>query len=567
MRQEVSELERKRAVNQIWNGAGDHGFSPDFKAYDAEGHAELYWNTIIGALRRHYDYALIEPIFLAFQQYEDNDIYESLLWLGLENAVFGREVVSRPILSSLRLDYAKRMIARTSIHFDSPWHEKLIYAHYAKVAGEEFPLDARSRKLLNQLEFPPKLDTEELVARARELFMQWLQISTETKAKRRGFLFPGLLRKKQPKGRYRPFGIGFADHPRNLYGAKAESDEELLELKTSMNGAELRAFMSAKFGASIYSDRENRQLESELCTGNHAFTHLLITRGERAEGKIQNGFEALKKQAEAAQKQKNRAYAKALRAQNSTAVAALSARIQNSMLQHLQPLDVKSTSGRLQSARVWRAAALDDAAVFDRTEQNDMGDLSVDILLDASTSQENRLETISNQAYVIAESMNRCGIPCRVSSFCSMTGYTILHIFRDYQETNRNESIFDFVANGCNRDGLAVRTICRLMRENVCEHRLLIILSDVKPNDIVKTTGNGEAERVPYQSLPGLTDTALEVRRARAEGISVICVFTGDDEDLPSAKLVYGRDFARIRSVQQMAETVGKLIQNQIDIL
>ena len=74
----------------------------------------------------------------------------------------------------------------------------------------------------------------------------------------------------------------------------------------------------------------------------------------------------------------------------------------------------------------------------------------------------------------------------------------------------------------------------------------------------------GSEELIPYDSQPGITDTALEVRRARADGISVICVFTGEDEDLPAAKLVYGRDFARVQSLDQMADTVGKLIQNQI---
>lgn len=69
---------------------------------------------------------------------------------------------------------------------------------------------------------------------------------------------------------------------------------------------------------------------------------------------------------------------------------------------------------------------------------------------------------------------------------------------------------------------------------------------------------------MPYENDAGITDCALEVRRARADGISVICVFTGDDEDLSSAKLVYGRDFARIQSLDMLADTVGKLIQNQI---
>ena len=100
---EVSELQKKRAVNIIWNAAQNYDFNPDFKAYDKEGQAELYWNIIIGAVRRHYDYPQIEKVFLSFQQYEDADTYEGLLWLGLENCVYGREVIDRPALGGQRL--------------------------------------------------------------------------------------------------------------------------------------------------------------------------------------------------------------------------------------------------------------------------------------------------------------------------------------------------------------------------------------------------------------------------------------------------------------------------------
>jgi hypothetical protein len=71
-----------------------------------------------------------------------------------------------------------------------------------------------------------------------------------------------------------------------------------------------------------------------------------------------------------------------------------------------------------------------------------MGDLSVDILLDASTSQKDRQETVSSQGYIIAESLTKCGIPCRVMSFCSMTGYTIVRIFRDYNENKPQQAHF-----------------------------------------------------------------------------------------------------------------------------
>ena len=193
-----------------------------------------------------------------------------------------------------------------------------------------------------------------------------------------------------------------------------------------------------------------------------------------------------------------------------------------------------------------------------------MGDLCVDILLDASTSQQTRQERVSTQGYLIAEALTRCGIPCRVMSFCSMTGYTILRVFRDYSEVQANPRIFEYVSNGCNRDGLAVRTVHELMMASPYEHKILILLSDVKPHDAVQIPAEDEGEYIPYEKDAGVRDTAAEVRRARADGIAVVCVFTGEEQDLPSAKLVYNKDFSKIPSVDLLADTVGTLLQNQI---
>lgn len=41
-------------------------------------------------------------------------------------------------------------------------------------------------------------------------------------------------------------------------------------------------------------------------------------------------------------------------------------------------------------------------------------------------------------------------------------------------------------------------------------------------------------------------------------------MFTRDEEVVPAAHTIYGRNFARIRSLEQFADTVGTLIQNQI---
>lgn len=563
---QVSELQKKRAVNIIWNAAQNYDFSPDFKAYDKEGQAELYWNTIIGAVRRHYDYPKIEKIFFSFQQYDDADTYEGLLWLGLENCVYGREVIDRPALSYLRECYARQFIAEYKTPDDLQLYDALAHAHYCRVLGREVRMDKYSVKLLDELEFPPEITTEEILARAQDLFQRWFQIRTEERKKeKKTRALPGLKKRKDSKGRFRKFGIGFADHPENVYGGadvSGRSDPNVLH--TKMTAAELREFMETKYGKPIYSLNKISEIERSLCSGNHADCHLHFTKGEPVKGKIQNGFEALQKTREAVQIQKNRDYYQKNLAQNRTSIAKLTAKIQNSVLLHLQPAPVKSNAGRLNGSTVWRALLLNDDKVFIKNEQDNMGDLSVDILLDASTSQKRRQEIVSSQGYMIAESLTRCGIPCRVMSFCSMTGYTILRVFRDYNEPKCNSKIFEYVSNGCNRDGLAIRAARYLISQERYEHRILIVLSDVKPNDVCKIHGKGEGELIPYEANAGVTDTAYEVRKARAEGISVICVFTGADEDIPSAKLVYGRDFARIQSVDLLADTVGTLLQNQI---
>ncbi len=563
----VSELQRRRAVNQIWNAAENYAFVPDFKAFDAEGKAELYWNSIIGAVRRYYDYGKLAEVFASFRDYEESDEYEGLLWLGLENAAYQKELPRRPVLESLRREYAQRYLAQYGGVPLDDYHlyDCLCTAHYQRVMGIEPKMHRYDKKLLDELEFSPELDTDAIVARAKELFAHWFQITLSEKRRKR--LLPLLSlsgRSRKAKARYRKFGIGLADHPQHAYTREEDLLRQEDQPKTTLSAAQLRSFMAFKYGAPMFSEQETAELERRLCTGNHSNCHLHFTRGVPDQGNIQNAFEALKKQQESRQIERNRQYYREHLAENRTSIDRLASRIRNSVLLYLQPSELRANAGRLDSARVWRSAAVRDEKVFLRTEQGNMGDLSVDILLDASTSQTSRQERVSTQGYLIAEALTRCAIPCRVMSFCSMTGYTILRIFRDYTQPRDNEKIFEYVSNGCNRDGLAIRAVHELMNGSPYEHKILILLSDVKPRDAVRIVSEDSDVYTPYEQEAGIRDTAAEVRRAQADGIAVICVFTGDDEDIPNAKLVYNKDFSRIPSVDKLADTVGTLLQNQI---
>ena len=569
MIEEISDLQKKRACNQIWNAAADYGFVPDFKFYTTTGQADVYWNSLFGLAHKYYDYAQLKKLFRGLEHEEEAGEYEALLWLGMENALVFKEKTDRPVLAVLQKQYAGAFLKEygESGTEDDRFFEFLAKAHYRRILGREQKISRYDLALLDELEFSPDLTTEELVAEAKRLLEKWFSI----RAKERQHEMPvwnlPFLRRTEKRTRsgkkLRRFGLGLAEHPHPDDGG-SEMPEDALERKTTLTEKELREFMAEKYGRAMLRENQIAELEKKLCTGNHRSCHLHVTKGEAAQAHIRNGFEALQKEREARQIEHNRAVFHEHEAQNRIAISRLTEKIQNSVLLYLQPYDVRSHAGELEAGRVWRALKVNDASIFRRKENSNAGDVSVDILLDASTSQKGRLESISGQAFCIAESLTRCSIPCRVMSFCSMTGYTVVRVFRDYKENGKNDRIFEYVSNGCNRDGLAIRTVHHMLDQSPCEHRLLIILSDVKPQDVVRIWNEEDEDYISYEAETGVRDTALEVRRTRADGIAVICVFTGEDEDLPSAKTVYGRDFARIRSIDQLADTVGLLIQNQI---
>ena len=44
------EIAERRAVNQIWNAAQDYSLQPVYVAFDEDGDADFYFNTVIGAV-------------------------------------------------------------------------------------------------------------------------------------------------------------------------------------------------------------------------------------------------------------------------------------------------------------------------------------------------------------------------------------------------------------------------------------------------------------------------------------------------------------------------------------
>ena len=89
------DIQRRRADNQIWNGAGSYGVRAEFRAFDPDGTAELYVNTVIGLVSRYYDTSKLRPLFNTFQSQPNGELYTDLFWLGLEGAAWRNARCSR----------------------------------------------------------------------------------------------------------------------------------------------------------------------------------------------------------------------------------------------------------------------------------------------------------------------------------------------------------------------------------------------------------------------------------------------------------------------------------------
>src|SRR5699024_4986320 len=184
-----------------------------------------------------------------------------------------------------------------------------------------------------------------------------------------------------------------------------------------------------------------------------------------------------------------------------------------------------------------------------------------------------RQSQVALQGYILSEALSIAGIPHRVTGFCTLGAYTVLTMFRDFEEDREmNRRIFECYGSANNRDGLAVRTAAAGLDQRKEENNILVVLSDGRPNDIMARSqspgytlpGSKKTEKEPYCLDFALRDTAGEIRRLRNRRIAVLGVFAGEEEDLSAEKKIFGKDFAYIRDLSYFANVVGRYLKKQI---
>ena len=573
--------QQRRAINLVWTASGDYQFEPQFLALKSNGEPDFYMNCVIGLVHKWFGDETQKRLFAHWTGDVRQSTFDDLAWLALENAVYEKELPERPVLEALRYTHAEEFFASEYQLSRQEWMDKnqLVYSlqseRWKKVLSQKPPLLAPWEKGLGEaLACPGTMSGEELEAAVLAAFEKYLQ-------------FDGTVHKKEP------FRLHFGDKWAPLLtklmpveivrtddltiGRSAAAGENGMVRASNALRAQLhsneretqdRNYIERCFGRSIYSPQRLARIEQQLCTGNHLGCHLWFTRGENAPDKPMSAdTQRLYEQAEE-QAKRNRAAFSHDNALYQNALLRLTEQIRNCMLVHQQPDRVTARQGFLDGTKVWREPILRDDRVFLRADEEPHPGFTVDLMLDGSASRLHCQETIAIQGYILAKSLATCGIPVRVTSFCSLRGYTVLRILKDLGDKNGERKVFDYFAAGWNRDGLALRGAGELMRSAPADKHLLILLTDASPDDSHKILPSG---KVPlsrdYDGQAGIDDTANEVRALRAQGVRVAAVFMGENESVPAANAIYGRDLARIRRMDQLAAAAGRLIQTEIQEL
>lgn len=316
-------------------------------------------------------------------------------------------------------------------------------------------------------------------------------------------------------------------------------------------------------GKSFLKPEEVKAMESKICRQSHEGCRVHFTDGVLRAG-VENSFQI--KYVEK-QKENNLHHFNKFSKIHKRNVLKLKETIIRTLTMETEVSTIPSSYGEIVPSKLWKVGRVADLKVFNKVLKNEKGGYVVDIFLDGSGSQRSRQGNVAAQGYIISQALTLAGIPNRVMSFSSFLDYTILRRFRDYDSPESdNRNIFEYYATGNNRDGLAIRAVCRDLFRRPEEHKILIILSDGKPNDIKIAKTSTIRGETSYKGMKAIKDTALEVRKARKNGALVLGVFTGKEEDLYAEKYIYGKDFIYTREVDRFADIVGvylkRIIQN-----
>ena len=577
-----------RINNLAWTISGMYDETVDSSEKDyLSKEVSLYFGIIAGARRKYLDWSIIKKyIFNRIKNSYNKDILYTLIELILNNFLEEKVIQERPGVVEIR-NKAYSDILSNYIKIDKgDILQNLRYTFVLQSMNKHPAVDGLTRRIIKDINsIDCSGDLLEILKNIDEIYLKYFELIINSQN------HIDEINEQDIKD----INIDFDTFSNFMYDELYREDdmtlvedeinnisnsmlvENLGEMRnTNVNNSNNRIIyvdedMAKKiyskveyyYGKSFLNESEIRKIETKHCRNTHEGCRVHFTDGV-LRSECNNVFQL---KYVTRQKENNLYKYRDNIKLHKRSINKLKESISRILIEESAKDRIYSDTGTICANRAWKIGRSNNTKIFYKDIKNEKGKYVIDILLDASGSQSRNQFNVAIQAYIISAALTSINIPNRVMGYLSFLDYTVLKRYRNYDDNIKEcENIFEYFASGNNRDGLAIKATCDALLNREEENKILIVLSDGKPNDI--KIGNDKSRSIrgetSYKGMIGVKDTAIEVRKARKQGILVLGVFTGKECDLEAEKIIYGKDFIYTKDIERFSDIVAMYIKKII---
>ena len=191
-------------------------------------------------------------------------------------------------------------------------------------------------------------------------------------------------------------------------------------------------------------------------------------------------------------------------------------------------------------------------------------DAAITLLVDASASTDSwvvgdrRIIDVEKEALlIVGEALAALGDPHEVLAFASAgPAQVTIRVLKRFEEPAGGREVLRRIAglepDGYTRTGAALRHATAGLARQPARHRLLLLVSDGRPNDVDE-----------YEGRYGIEDTRMAVAEARLQGVHVFCL-TVDRQAPRYATRIFGRDFAVLSRAERLPNVLTVLLRDLV---
>lgn len=578
-----------RVNNLAWTVAGKYDEDIDISEKDyTSKDASMYYAIIAGAMRKYIDWETVKKYLVnRMKSGYNKDILCTIIQIVLNDIVEKKVIEERPGVIDIRNKaYDDILKSYSKIHKEDIL--KLLKYTYVLQRMDRHPvMDRLVRKILREINnIDVHGDIMEILKKVDEIYLTYFQYILDSQNQNVEFVEDNIKNVEVDFDTFADFMLEELYDDQEVENVETEinnftggilvdglgDEKEDINLESTphrvlyVNEEMLNKIykrVEYYYGKSYLNEGDRRKIESRNCRNVHEGCRLHFTNGvlrSHCENAFQLKYVTRQKDNNLFEFQyKMKVYRRQINKLRECFSRLL---IEESSSDRLY-----SDCGTIYANKAWRIGRSSNNKIFYKNVDNGKGRYVIDILLDSSGSQTSKQFMVAIQAYILSAALTLAGIPNRVMGFQSFLDYTILKRFRDYNDNVRKcEDIFEYYCSGNNRDGLAIKATCDGLLEREEENKILIVLSDGKPNDVKigKDSSRSIRGEMSYKGIVGIKDTAMEVRKARKRGIMVLGVFTGKEIDLEAEKKIYGKDFIYIKDIQRFSDIVSTYLKKVI---